>query len=76
MGNSRCCNVTDLKLKFPEEDWLLKADGVGRAAKFVNHLYNLPDIDLLPDEKDSEPNDKHKVYNLRLGIKSPTKLDL
>ena len=28
-GNSRCCNVTDLKLKLPEEDWLLKAEDVG-----------------------------------------------
>ena len=27
--NSRCCNVTDLKLKLPEEDWLLRAEDVG-----------------------------------------------
>ena len=61
-GSSRQCNVTDLKLKLPEKDWLLKADNVGKAAKFVNHSDNLPDIDLLPDEKDTEPNEKHKGY--------------
>ena len=75
-GSSRCCNVTDLKLKLPEEDWLLKADNVGRAAKFVNQPENLPDIDLLPDEKDTEPNEKHKGYNPKQGIKPPTNLDL
>ena len=63
IGSSRCCNVTDLKLKLPEEDWLLKADDVGRAAKFVNQPENLPDIDLLPDGKGTEPNEKHKGYN-------------
>ena len=75
-GNSSHCNVTDLKLKLPEEDWLLKAEDVGRAAKCVNHPDNLPDIGLLPDEKDTELNDKHKGYNIRQEIKSPTKLDL
>ena len=45
-GSSRCCSVTDLKLKLPEEDWLLKADDVGRGTKSVNHPDNLPDMDL------------------------------
>ena len=44
-GSSKCCYVTDLKLKLPEKGWLLKGDDVGRAAKFVNPD-KLPDIDL------------------------------
>ena len=64
-GKSTCCNVTDLKLKLPEKDWLLKAEDVGRAATFVNNPHNLPDIDLLLDGKDTEPNKKlEKVTTL------------
>ena len=35
-------------LKDPAEDWELKAECIGRAAKFVNHPSILPDVDLLP----------------------------
>ena len=40
-GKTKRCNVGDLKLKHPSEDWQLKPCSVGRAAKFVNHPDNL-----------------------------------
>ena len=62
---------------------------VGRAARFVNHPENLPDIDLLPDKihtldkNNIKPNKTddiadipHHKYSLRKSIKAPTKLDL
>ena len=36
-GEPRHCNVKDLMLKVPAEDWELKAESIGRTAKFVNH---------------------------------------
>ena len=47
-GKTKRCNVGDLKLKHPSGDWQLMPCPVGRAAKFVNHLDNLPDIDPIP----------------------------
>ena len=43
-GKSKRYNIGDLKLKHPSEDWELKPSSIARAAKFVNHPDNLPDI--------------------------------
>ena len=43
-GKNKRCNIGDLKLKHPSEDWGLKPSSIGRAAKFVNHPDNLPAI--------------------------------
>lgn len=78
-GKTRRCNVGDLKHKHPDEDWTLQPCPIGRAAKFVNHPDNLPDIDFKPEilkqeSKETEP-DKQK-YSLRKTINAPNKLDL
>ena len=54
-SNSRTkrCNIADLKIKHPSEDWDLKPCTVGRAARFVNHPENLPDI--APDKNNIKP---------------------
>ena len=44
-GKSKRCNIGDLKLTHPSEDWQLKPSSIGRAAKFVNYPDNLPDSD-------------------------------
>ena len=49
-GRTKRCNIADLKIKHPSEDWDLKPGTVGRAARFVNHPENLPDIDFIPDK--------------------------
>ena len=36
-GRTKRCNITDLKIKHPYEDWDLKPATIGRAARFVNH---------------------------------------
>ena len=58
-GEPKRCNIKDLKLKDPAEDWELKAECIGRAAKFVNHPSRLPDVDLLPDVDNSITNLPH-----------------
>ena len=76
-GKTKRCNVGDLKLKYPSEDWQLKPCSIGRAAKYVNHLDNLPDIDPIPNyDKSPEKSDAGTKYNLRKNIKGPTKLGL
>ena len=88
-GRTKRCNIADLKIKCPSEDWDLNPGTVGRAARFVNHPENLPDIDFIPDKihipvKNSiKPNKiddiadtSHHKYSLRKSIKAPTKLDL
>ena len=76
-GKTKQCNVGDLKLTHPSEDWQLKPCSVGRAAKFVNHPDNLPDIDPLPNYyKSPEKSDAGTKYNLWKCIKGLTKLDL
>ena len=48
-----------------------------RAAKFVNHPDNLPDIEPIPNyDKSPDKSDAGTKYNLRKYIKGPTKLDL
>ena len=49
-GRTKRYNIADLKIKHPSEDWDLKPGTVGRAARFVNHPENLPDIDFVPDK--------------------------
>ena len=55
-GEPKHCNIKDLKLKDPAEDWELKAECIGRAAKFVNHPSRLPDVDLLLNVDNSTTN--------------------
>ena len=73
---SRRCNIGDLKLKHPSEDWELKPSSIGRAAKFVNHPDNLPDFDFSVDKLSDNQTGTEPKYNLRRAIKVPTKLDL
>ena len=55
-GEPKCCNIKDLKLKDPPEDWELKAECIRRTEKFVNHPSRLPDAYLLPDVDNSFTN--------------------
>ena len=81
-GKTKCCNVADLKPKHPPEDWELKPSSIGRATKFINHLDNLPDVDIIPDcnvipTVPSDPRDNVGTrYNLGKSIKAPTRLEL
>ena len=76
-GRTKRCNISDLKIKHPAEDWNLKPATIGRAAKFVNHPDNLPDIDFEPpDQANNTVQLPQNKYNLRQSIKPPTKLDL
>ena len=81
-GKTTQCNVGDLKPKHPSEHWELKPSPIARATMFINHLDNLPDVDIAPnhDLTLTVPSDhKDNVstgYNLRKFIKTPTKLDL
>ena len=76
------CNVGDLKQKHPSENWELKPSPIGRAARFVNHPDNLPEVDLKPNcETKTTPTQDlkgiaDKRYSLRKAIKAPKKLDL
>ena len=75
-GKSKRCNIGDLKPKHPSEDWELKPSSIGRAAKFVNHPDNLPDIDFSVDKPSDNQTGTEPKYNLRRAIKAPTKLNL
>ena len=75
-GRTKRCNVSDLKIKHPGEDWDLKPATIGRAARFVNHLDNLPDVDSKPDQTEDTVKSPPNKYHLRQCIKPPTKLDL
>ena len=71
-GKSKRCNVGDLKLKHPPEDWQLKPCSVQRTAKFVNHPDNLPDIDPIPNHNKSlDKPDAGSKYNLRKISRDP-----
>ena len=48
-GKAKQCNVGDLKPKHPAGDWGLKPSPIGRAARFINHPDNLPDVDITLD---------------------------
>ena len=75
-GRTKRCNVSDLKIKHPAEDWDLKPATIGRAARFVNHPDNLPDVSFKPDQTNDAVKSPPKKYNLRQCIKPSTKLDL
>ena len=81
-GEPKRVNVRDLKLKDPAEDWDLKADTIGRGAKFINDPKALPDIDFVNKHdspiKDNQTmtKDTPKKYDLRRSVKPPKKLDL
>ena len=81
-GEPKRVNVRDLKLKDPAEDWDLKADTIGRGAKFINDPKALPDIDFVDEHnspiKDNQTmtKDTPKKYDLRRSVKPPKKLDL
>ena len=75
-GKSKRCNIGDLKLKHPSEDWELKPSSIVRAAKFVNHPDNLPDVDFSVDKPSDNQTGTEPKYNLGRAIKAPTTLDL
>ena len=66
-GRTRRCNVGDLQKKHPHEDWKLKASNVGRAAKFVNHPSNLPEVEYTVDKPDNCGNGKSSKGDITLG---------
>ena len=81
-GKIKRCNVGDLKPKHPSEDWELKPSPIGRAARFINHPDNLPDVDRTPDcdQPPTVPHDQKDDlgtrYNLRRCNKALMILDL
>ena len=81
-STSKRCNVGDLKPKHHSEDLKLKPSPISRAARFINHPDDLPDIDIRPDCDQlltvlhDQKDDVDTRYNLRRSIKAPTKLDL
>ena len=75
-GRTKWCNITDLQIKHPSGDWDLKPATIGRAAIFVNHPDNLPDIDFIPDQTNDVVKPPANRYSLRESIKPPDKLDL
>ena len=75
-GKSKRCNIGDLKLKKPCENWELKPRSIGRAVKFANHPDNLLEVDFSVDKPSNQQIGTKTKYNLRRAIKAPTKLDL
>ena len=81
-SKTKCCNVGDLKPKCPTEDWELKPCSISRAARFINHPDNLPDVDISIDHDQTLNVQRHPgvrtdtKYNLRKSIKTPAKLNL
>ena len=81
-SKTKLCNVGDLKPNHPSEDWTLKPRSIGRATRFINHLDNLPDVDILIYHDPALNEQRHpgvrtdSRYNLRKSIKNPTKLSL
>ena len=71
------CNVGDLKPKHSSEDWEIKPCSIGRAAKFINHPDNLPDVDIIPDHNMTQtvPHDPRDNvgtrYNLQKSVRAP-----
>ena len=75
-GKAKRCNIGDLKIKHPYEDWNLKPATVGRAARFINHPDNLPDTDIMQDQVTDIVKPPQTKNSLRQSIKPPKKLDL
>ena len=76
VGKVKHANIGDLKLKHPSENWELKFSSIARAAKFVNHPDNFPDIDFSVDKAFDTQTGTEPKYNLRRAIKAPTQHDL
>ena len=81
-GKTKCCNIGNLKVKHPSEDWALQPSPIGSAARLINHPDNLPDVDISINH-DTAPNVQKSPgvwvdtrYNLRKSIKAPTRLEL
>ena len=81
-SKTKCCNVADIKPKHPAEDWELKPSSIGRAARFINHPDNLPNVDLSVDHDLTLHIQRHRRgnvntrYNLRSSGKPPANMDL
>ena len=81
-GKTKCCIICDLKAKNPLEDWTLQPSPIGRAARFINHPDNLPDVDISIDHDTTLDIQKSAAvqvdtrYNLRKSIKAPKRLEL
>ena len=81
-GRMKRCTEGDLKHKHLSEDWELRPSPIGRAARFVNHPDNVPEVDFKPDcETKTTPTHNlegiaDKRYSLRKAIRAPKKLDL
>ena len=75
-GRTKRCNVGE----HPSEDWELKPSPIGRAAKFVNHPDNLPDVDIKHNTGPTLASESKEAistrYQLRRSIRAPKKLDL
>ena len=61
-GKTKRCNVGGLKLKHPSEDWQFKPYSMVRAAEFVNHPDNLPDIDPIPNYDKSPDKSDDNIF--------------
>ena len=79
-GRIKSCNVGNLKLKHPSEDWELKPSPISRAAKFVNHPENLLNINMKHDSKPAltcgSKDAAGTRYQYSGSIKASMKLDL
>ena len=70
-SKTKCYNVGYLKPKQPAEAWELKPSSIGRAARFINHPDNLPDVDISTDHDPTLNVQRHQGvrtdirYNLR-----------
>ena len=68
MVEPKKCNIGDLKLKHPSEDWELKPSPTGRAAKFVSHPDNLPDVDIKPNAQPTLASDSKEANSTRYQL--------
>ena len=73
-GKSKRYNIGDIKPKHPWEDWE-KSSSIRRAAKFVSHPDNLPEVDFSVDKPSNQQIGTEPIYNLRRPVKAPTKVD-
>ena len=73
VGKVKDATLVTSNLNTPPEDWELKPSSIGRAAKFINHPDNLPDIDFSVDKPSDSQTGTEPKYNLRRAIKAPTK---
>ena len=66
-----------IKPKHHMEDWTLEPSSIGRAARFINHPNNVPNVDISVDHDpptDTQGNPGVRTdtrYNLRRSVKAP-----